>query len=678
MPRHIIEGPDGKRHIVEAPDGATPDQVMAFIRAQPQAVSRMESAGRGALQGATFGFSDELYGAGAGAVDWLKGDGFNYAKNRDEARAANDRAREANPGTYLAGEVGAGLALPFGAAGLAARSGTVGRGLMSAVGVAPEAAAATLTGRIAQGASQGARMGATHGLGHSNADLTEGDVSGTLAETGKGAVGGAILGGALTPAVDAGGALARRLSQPLRGYTDSRGVAAEKFAEAMARDVGASATPAEIAAATRRVNARAAAAADDPTMMLSDLGGENTRRLMRQANNMPNENVQRFNRRLDQRQNFQWQRIEREMARSLRDPREYAETVGDIIARRGQAARANFDRAFSVETPMTRELRAVLARPIMRELHALTARNLANRGQAIGLENRTRQLHNVKLELDSQIQAARRAQASGNRPQAGWDVNTLQTVKRDLLSAMDNPSYRHALDNYAGESALANAAEDGFENALRMHTEEIAPMLQRMSVSEADMWRLGAARALAGRIRQGNVTRDRTENLFGSPDIQMRMEAIFPTNGARRQFQRMLVREARKSDLRKEVQGGSKTDRNLQTASEAGEPMRAAVMATQLASGRLEPVLNALSRIGNRFSGLTPATANAILERGMRPAAEGLDEQVIQILRRRAQAPQKRSNYVRGMASALMGPLNQDEPLRGGSGPRYRDGQPIR
>lgn len=57
MPRHIIEGPDGKRHIVEAPDGATPDQVMAFIREQPASTfdtvkDVAKSAGIGVAQGA--------------------------------------------------------------------------------------------------------------------------------------------------------------------------------------------------------------------------------------------------------------------------------------------------------------------------------------------------------------------------------------------------------------------------------------------------------------------------------------------------------------------------------------------------------------------------------------------------------------------------------------------------
>lgn len=698
MPRLKITGPDGRTIVLNAPDGATNEQIQAKIEQiktqwggqpaqQPEEaapakpdVSRWESAGRGALQGVTFGFGDEIYGAGAGAVDFLTGNGFNYAKNRDEARAANDRAREANPGTYLAGEIGGGLALPFGAAATAARAGTVGRGLMTATGLAPEAAATTLGARVAQGAGQGARAGATFGLGTSNADLTEGDVTGTLMETGKGALGGAILGGALTPAVDAGGAVLRGATAPIRGFMDPRGTAAGKYAEAASRDIGGSGTPAEIVDGIRITNARAQRAADvDPQTRLMDIGGENTKGLMRQAYDMPNDQSQTVRAMLDRRQDRQWRDIERGLANTLGDPEAYAQSVGDVIARRGQQAAQDFQQAFAIETPMTDQLRAVFARPTMQELQRLTARRLADEGRAIGLENRTQQIHRMKMELDDQIGAARRAQQTGQRPQAGWDLRTLQTLKRDLLAAVDNPAYRQALDNFAGESALINAAEDGFENALKMHHEEIVPMLRDMTAGEQSMWRAGAARALAQKIESGNVTRDRAEAIFSSPDIKRRMLAIWPDRQSLLQFRRLIEAKRAQAETRKLLQGNSKTSANLARASEAGEPMRAAVSAAQAATGRLEPILAFLSRTGNRFSGLTPATANALLEIGARPAAQGLDPMIIQALRRYSRAPQQRSNYARGLAAALLGPANDDgEGLRGGIGPRYRDGVPTR
>jgi len=57
MPRHIVEGPDGKRHVIEAPEGATPDQIMAFVQEQPSSTfdtvkDVAKSAGIGVAQGA--------------------------------------------------------------------------------------------------------------------------------------------------------------------------------------------------------------------------------------------------------------------------------------------------------------------------------------------------------------------------------------------------------------------------------------------------------------------------------------------------------------------------------------------------------------------------------------------------------------------------------------------------
>lgn len=667
MPVFEVEGPDGKTYEVDAPTVEAASS--AFKKYSP-----LESAGRGALQGATFGFGDEIYGVGAGAVDFIKGDGFNYAKNRDDVRANNDAAREANPGSYIAGEIGGGLALPFGVARTGANAGA--RVLGRLTGIAPEAQqAATLGGRVMQGAGQGARAGATYGIGTSNADLTQGDFGGAALDTVKGAGGGAILGGALVPAVDAGAAVLRGVTAPIRGYINPQGFAAQKYGENAARDIGGSGTPAEIAEGIRVTNARARrAGAIDPQTRLMDVGGENTKGLMRQAFDMPNDRSQGVKRMLDARQDRQWRDIEQGLARTLGDPDAYAQNVGDVIQRRGQQAAQDFERAFAVETPMTDRLRAVLERPTMRELMELTARRQADEGLAIGLENRTQQIHRMKMELDNQIGAARRAQATGQRPQAGWDLRTLQTLKRDLMGAIDNPAYRQALDNFAGESALVNAAEDGFENALRMQTEEIRQLLQGMTAGEQAMWRSGAARAIAGKVRQGNRSRDRVEGVFSSPDIRQRMSEIWPDRASLRNFMRLLSVKGIQAETRRALQGNSKTSANLARASEAGEPVRAAVSAAQAATGRLEPLLAHLSRLGNRFSGLTPATANALLEIGSRPAAQGLDPAIMQIMQRYAQAPQQRSQVARGLAGGLLGPLNEDEPLRGGIGPRYQGG----
>jgi hypothetical protein len=101
----------------------------------------------GAVQGGTLGFADELYGVGRGALDAVTGEGFNYSKRRDEARGTFDEAREDNPGSYLAGEIGGGLALPLGV-------------IKSGATIAKAATTAPNAGRLAK-AAMGARNLAT-------------------------------------------------------------------------------------------------------------------------------------------------------------------------------------------------------------------------------------------------------------------------------------------------------------------------------------------------------------------------------------------------------------------------------------------------------------------------------------------------------------------------------------
>src|SRR5262249_36898646 len=121
-----------------------------------------EALGRGALQGASLGFSDEAAGAIEAIADKLRGAhetiGELYAKHRDESRAANKRAEEAHPTAFKVGDVGGGLAT------MAIPGLGIGGGAARAIGTA-------------------AALGGASGLGHSTAE----DVGGAAADTLKGA-----------------------------------------------------------------------------------------------------------------------------------------------------------------------------------------------------------------------------------------------------------------------------------------------------------------------------------------------------------------------------------------------------------------------------------------------------------------------------------------------------------
>lgn len=154
---------------------------------------QLESLGRGAVQGATLGFGDEITGAGKSAVQSLL-ESLNltpddklsfeqkYDNERDITRANNKAAEDANPWTYgggnIAGAVGTGLLA--GGAGVVAK----GAGALGLTGLESAAASGGLGALSTVGAGEGALMG----LGSSNAD----NLKDQLIDTGTGAAIGGL------------------------------------------------------------------------------------------------------------------------------------------------------------------------------------------------------------------------------------------------------------------------------------------------------------------------------------------------------------------------------------------------------------------------------------------------------------------------------------------------------
>lgn len=602
MARFQITGPDGNTYQITAPEGASEADVMSYVqreaaKAQPD-VSQAESLGRGALQGATFGFSDEIYGGAKGLYDKFLGSGDfsgTYAKERDAVRAANDRAQEANPTSYFAGEIGGGIALPFGAA----KAGFRGA----------QAANAGLAARSAAAAKEGAAYGAAYGFG-----TGEGDVVDQAASTVGGAAGGATLGGALPGLIQLGGAALRVPAQAARVASNPRGVAAEKMAESFARDAGRETLRSSDPLARA---ANAMATSGDNALMLADMGGENTRNLVRAAVNMPNARAERFNQVLNRRQMTQPANLEKSLSNELGAGDDFYKNIDDLVTKRDALAAPMFRAAFLTDTPMTPALKSVLSRPTMQELDKQVSRRMMDEGVDGSNVKITEWLHRMKLELDEQIGMSKQAEKMGNRPTQGWDTRTLTVLKNDLLKSIDNKPYKYALQKYAGPSSLKRAAEEGFDEALKEAPEKLRQKLGTLSQSEQDMWRMGAARALIDRVRQGNFMRDRTKSIFDTPDMQKRLKEVFPSDKARGQFLRVVANERKKSITRQAAQGNSTTAKQLTNAQEAGKAARTVADVAGAVSGKPGALISMLERGVNYASGITPGVAAEILNLAM-------------------------------------------------------------
>lgn len=162
--------PDGP---IQAPAGAidsgsgaelVPDSEIIAPNRHEEQIGAAQALGRGALQGLSFGFSDEI----AGAIGSLFSD-KSYEQVRDESRASNAAAESQHKALYTTGEIGGGLATSF----------------IPGLNVAKGAS-------IAGAAAKAAGLGAAAGLGSSEAK----DFRGLAMDTAKSALIGGVVGGA--------------------------------------------------------------------------------------------------------------------------------------------------------------------------------------------------------------------------------------------------------------------------------------------------------------------------------------------------------------------------------------------------------------------------------------------------------------------------------------------------
>jgi hypothetical protein len=324
---------------------------------------------------------------------------------------------------------------------------------------------------------------------------------------------------------------------------------------------------------------------------------------------------------------------------------------------------AKIQPTLQIETPMTPQLRSVLSRPTAKDLQQNVERKLADEGLPIGFETRTAMLHRLKVELDDQIGSSIRAEKMGNTPQAGMDTRTLTILKKDLLNAIDNPAYKAGLKEYASTARLKNALEDGYDAFGKQQPEQIATAIKAFETKhEADFYRFGALRAVVEKIRTGNANRDRTDGIFSSPEMQKKLRAIFPSNKQFREFQRLLVTEAKMADSRKALQGNSTTAKQLAEGGEAGKTASMISSAMNAAGGSLSSMLNLLAQGYNRFSGLTPRVAAEIIKMGMSRDPSAINAMVKQGVERAAQSPARRAaasqRTISGGLAAISQPLS--------------------
>jgi hypothetical protein len=186
--------------VVAFPPDMPKEQIRDLIAQKfPETSTQMntvEGAARGALQGATFGFGDEIVaGVGALPLSLISGKdiGQSYNELLDQERGRISQFREERPITAIGSEIGGSIGT--GIAGLGTKAGAATARFIGSGG---------LPARIGKGALAGSASGGLYGLG-------TGEEGVRLESAGQ----GAVLGGAFGGAVPAAGALVKSSSKGL-------------------------------------------------------------------------------------------------------------------------------------------------------------------------------------------------------------------------------------------------------------------------------------------------------------------------------------------------------------------------------------------------------------------------------------------------------------------------------
>lgn len=569
--------------VVEFPDGMSDAEIAAAIkRNMPSQSYESGKSAPGALQGLinvaqgpTFGFADELIGAGGAVVGALQGKpiGESYRSARDFARGASDYQTQQNP-IFSAATQGM-ASLPIG-------------------GVFTKAAPAANT--IMTAGKSGALTGGLYGLGASKAE----DLTGMALDTAGGAALGGVVSGAVGAGMRGGGAVIGNVRE--RFSTNAAKTAAElKVAEALARDArgnlftgayspamqaerlddtiaqqlragpvqpGRLAKPSHIVQQNPALQTEARLAKLGPDAMIADAGGQNTRQLLDTLATLPGRTKETVANVQHQRMATEGGRLRTAAQKALdTGGQRLAGTVESLAETRAQAAAPLYGQLRQVNIQPTQDLADVVA--AADQLGALKhARTLATaRQQPFSIDPtqpgpwNAGQLDHVKRGLDQLI--AKETKADGTVTPVGAAIKELNQRMISMLDdATTDPNtgrslYKMARDAFAGPSALIDAANAG-RRILSSDDNAIATMMRGMSTSEVEAFRIGANEALRAKL---GTQAGRTElmNLWKNDATREKLQAVFGENlRSYREFAAELAKENVKRGIQK-VNTGSQT-----------------------------------------------------------------------------------------------------------------------
>lgn len=526
--------------------------------ANPQAMREVgQNAGimaRGAVQGATFGFADEL-AASSPVAQQLTGQSFDELLAQARAQQAADR--ETAPGSAMIGEMmgaaATGLATGPRLAQALTRGGAVAPGLGS---------------RVAAGAGAGAIEGAVYGAG--TGEGAQGRVTNAM----MGAAAGGLVGGAVPVAGEIG---RRALVNPVGGALGVGNQARANNAIARAADASGM-TPDDIARALSQ-------AADDgqPQFTVADAMGRSGQRTLAGAASQPGPARQIAAEMLDQRQLDQGDRLAAFIRQSMGADETAEQAAARLTAQRASDARTAYGAARENAGPV--DIRNVLAM-IDERVGPMREAGIAGEGVdnlfqrfrnrlAAARPERSRvggtgaatagansaptsveladfsRVSRVRQEIADAAEAARRAGR-------GFEAGEL----RDLVGALDealeasSEGYRAANAGYASASRTIDAVGAGqAANRPGQRAEDVLDTFRNMTPAQRAAFRTGYADRTLAQIEAAQPNRNMATPLRSTRQQNILGEVADNPDRLLRQIER----ENTMSSTRNAALGGSRT-----------------------------------------------------------------------------------------------------------------------
>lgn len=438
-----------------------------------------------AVDGATYGFGDELVGIGnPAAKEAMRTDVANFARENPLASFALNTAGGIATGGGLASLGKAGIPLASRAAGLIGKS-AIAQGALAGAGSAEGGAQDRLMPALTGGVVGGA-MGAVAGK-------VAGKAAQALARRREGATMPTMAG--------------RRALSSLAQRVDDSEVGIDGLIEAGAKNT-----------------AQGAAIVDN-----LGVPGERMLRGIRVVGGKPAETI-------DNVMNARLRQYPERIVDALYNGQSIenvVQTTDDLVAQRAEAARPLYKQFRAQPSAFIPEVDALLQRPLFKKAVALAEDFQANTGVTppkIALPNgKTRPLHspefldNVKKALDDIIYKGRQPGEGGMGPGAMAQAKQLRS---EFVERLDKafPDYKAARDVWAGPTALKEAMEDGIEAAGGGGTPEmLQKTLSTMGESEREMFRRGFVDQLRQQVEKGGIKPAKTEQR----DLIKRIDAVF-------------------------------------------------------------------------------------------------------------------------------------------------------